>query len=93
MFRKPSVEVNRTMFIAYLNEDFIDSLFVTHESRSSETLLLDDGRVIRAKTKNHVVFNDYDFALLALKEYKKEFDEERKQILSRLSLRERKKEQ
>lgn len=93
MFRKPSVEVNRTMFIAYLNEDFIDSLFVTHESKSSETLLLDDGRVIRTKTKNHIVFNDHNFALLALKQYKKEFDEEYKQILSRLNLRERKKEQ
>lgn len=57
------------------------------ESSSGETIDTDCGQRIRTCAKNHAVFYSYDFALLARKEEKKEFNDEYKEILKRLKLR------
>ena len=85
---KPSVELNKTMYLVSMKTNEIHAIFCTHESKTSESVLTDYGKVLRTNTKHQKIFYQYDFALLQVKESTGETDdEEYNQILKRLKLK------
>lgn len=91
MVNLPNIELNRAMFIADLRSFDIVEIFATHESNTSNSILTDYGKVMRVNTKNHKIFYEIDFAKLAIKQAKNEFDAEYDAICTRLKLRKRNK--
>jgi hypothetical protein len=80
-------ECNREMYYFKKSTLEIWPVFAVAESRSGDTIDTNYGERLRTSSKNHAIFNSYDFALLARKEAKNEFDDEHAEILKRLKLR------
>lgn len=83
----PSVEINRTMYVTNPKNKDVWTVFATHESASAKSILTDCGRVYRTNTKHIKIMNSYDYAILAIKTYHKEFDDEYKALIKKLKIR------
>ena len=62
-------------------------IYIVAESKSGDTVETEDGRRIRTAAKSHAVFNTWDFARIAQKIERKEFDVEYEELLARNKLR------
>jgi hypothetical protein len=83
----PNTEINKTMYVADLQNNDIWSLFATHESETGKSILTDHGKVYRTNTKHIKIMYSYDFALFALKTKNKQFDDEYKALAKKLKLK------
>ena len=72
----PSEPVNREMYAVNLKTNNSWPVHVTHESKSGETVLTTEGRVMRTNSKYSKVFHSSKIARLAIKANMDEFDSE-----------------
>lgn len=78
---------NREMWFFDKKTASIWPVYAIRESRSGNTIQTSDHQIIRTCAKNHAVFNSYDFARIAQKQAKNEFDAEYDEILKKHKLR------
>ncbi len=83
-----SEELNTGMYFVCLKTNSIFDIYCTHESKSGNTVLTDDGRILRTDTKHQKIFHNFDFARLAVKQNQGQTDDaEYAEIIKKLNLR------
>jgi len=80
-------ECNREMWFYDRKTCSIWPVFAVRESRSGDTIQTGDGKIIRTCANNHAVFNNYDYARIAQKYDRKEFDYEFELLEKKLLLK------
>jgi len=80
-------ECNREMWFYDRKTRQIWPVWADRESRSGDTIQTPDGSIIRTNAKHHAVFNNHDYARIAQKADRCEFDDEFAGLEKKLGLK------